>query len=468
MCFKLSSMKISFLIIVLFYLASCTTDTKVPDKNETQSDKPNFVILFADDLGYGDLGCYGNPVINTPNLDQMADEGIRLTSFYVAESICSPSRVALLTGRYPFRSGLEFVLGPDSDEGIQDSEFTIAEGLKTKGYATAIYGKWHLGHKNKTLPVYHGFDEYFGIPYSNDMMPPWVQTETPLSLWENTEPVEHPVDQDYLTQRYTRRAVEFIKRNKDNPFFLYLPYNMPHMPVNTSKEFRGKSRGGLYGDVIETIDWSVGEILKTLREQGLDENTLVIFSSDNGPWSDAPPRMVAAGNERYHAGNAGLLRGSKTTKYEGGFRVPGIFRFPGRIPAGQVSADIATTMDIYMTIMNMAEIDMPMDLKFDGNNMMTFLEGKSKSPTDEFYFIVAQRIQALRKGSWKLVIKNEGTVRIEHSDFEDVKLYNLDLDPGERYDFSDKEPEIVEELKQNIAEFDLQMLNETLKRQSSP
>jgi arylsulfatase A-like enzyme len=465
---KLFKMKNQSLIIALFFLASCNPGTNDPNKNETPQAKPNFVILFADDLGYGDLSCYGNPIIKTPNIDNLASQGMRLTSFYMAESICTPSRAALLTGRYPFRSGLEFVLGPDSEKGIPDAEFTLAEGLKTKGYATAIYGKWHLGHKNETLPTYHGFDEYFGIPYSNDMMPPWVQTETPLSLWENTEPVEHPVDQDYITQRYTQRAVDFIKQNKNNPFFLYLPYNMPHMPVNTSVEFRGKSRGGLYGDVIETIDWSVGEVLKTLKEEGLDENTFVIFSSDNGPWAEVPPRMVANGNERHHAGNAGLLRGSKASKFDGGFRVPGIFRFPGRIPAGQVSADMATSMDIYTTIMNIAEVELPQELVFDGHDMLAFLEGKSDTPRDEFYFILAQRIRGVRKGPWKLLIKNEGTIRIEHSDLENAELYNLDLDPGERYDFSDKEPGIVEELKQLIAKFDLQMLNESLKRQANP
>jgi arylsulfatase A-like enzyme len=393
----------------------------------------------------------------------MADEGVRLTSFYMAESVCTPSRAALLTGRYPFRSGLPFVLGPDSENGIPADELTLAEGLKTKGYTTAIFGKWHLGHKEGFLPTQNGFDEYFGIPYSNDMMPPWVQTETPLSLWENEQPVEHPVDQDQLTQRYTQRAVDFINKNSDNPFFLYLPYNMPHMPVHTSESFRGNSRGGLYGDVIETIDWSVGEIMRTLEETGISGHTFLIFTSDNGPWAEVPERMVQAGNERHHAGNAGLLRGSKASPYEGGFRVPGIFRFPGTIPAGRVSADMAASMDLYMTIMKMAGVDLPEDLAFDGNDMLEFLKKGSPAPRDEFYYVRGNRLTGVRKGPWKLLIQNTGSARIEHSDLQEVALYNLDLDPGERYDFSEKEPRQVEMLKELLARFDLQMLEEDLK-----
>jgi len=293
-----------FLFPLLLSFSNCD-NSEAPGGKVQIPENPNIVILFADDMGYGDLSCYGNPIIKTPNLDRAATEGMRLTSFYVAAPVCTPSRAALLTGRYPFRSNLEFVLGPESPNGINDSEFTLAEGLKSRGYATAIFGKWHLGHLNNHLPVFHGFDEYFGIPYSNDMKKPWVQSDYPMSLWENDKPVESPVDQDQLTVRYTQRAIEFIKKNKNAPFFLYLPYNMPHMPVHTSADFRGKSRGGLYADVIQTIDWSAGEVLKTLKEEGLEDNTLFIFSSDNGPWSVVPPRMVAEGNERHHAGTAG-------------------------------------------------------------------------------------------------------------------------------------------------------------------
>lgn len=436
---------------------SLTGSTTIPDK-------PNVIILFADDLGYGDLSCYGNPVIRTPNLDKMASEGMRLTSFYVAASVCTPSRAALLTGRYPFRSNLEFVLGPESTNGIEENEFTLAEGFKSKGYTTAIFGKWHLGHLNNHLPVYHGFDEYFGIPYSNDMMKPWVQTDYPLSLWENDKPVEHPVDQDQLTVRYTHKAVEFIKKNRNNPFFLYLPYNMPHMPVHTSAEHRGKSRGSLYGDVIETIDWSAGQILNTIKELNLDKETFIIFSSDNGPWAEVPERMVAGGNERYHAGNTGLLNGSKATPYEGGNRVPAIFRFPGVIPEGQVSADMASSMDVYMTLMLLNSVDLPEEMKFDGNDLMAFLMGKAKSPTHEMFYFNSDRLTGIRQGAWKLLINNQSKKPIEHTDLADLKLFNLEYDPGERYDFADKHPEIVEKLKRRLLEFDLEIIRTDLAR----
>ncbi len=457
--------KLSFIFLIPLYI-SCTDQYKSDPSgsNAEIPENPNIVILFADDMGYGDLSCYGNPIIKTPNLDKAASEGMRLTSFYVAAPVCTPSRAALLTGRYPFRSNLEFVLGPESTHGIEDSEFTIAEGLKSKGYSTAIFGKWHLGHLNNHLPVFHGFDEYFGIPYSNDMKKPWVQTDYPLSLWENDKPVENPVDQDHITERYTERAIAFIKKNKNNPFFLYLPYNMPHMPVHTSENFRGKARGGLYGDVIETIDWSAGEILKTLKEEGLEDKTFFIFSSDNGPWSVVPERMVADGNERHHAGTAGLLNGSKATPYEGGNRVPAIFKFPHVIPSGQVSADIANTMYVYMTIMNLLDVELPADIKFDGNNILPFLRGTASSPTNEMFYFRGNRVTGVRVGEWKLLIDNQGKKPIEHSDLEELNLFNLEKDPGERYDFSDKEPQVVEKLQKRLLEFDLEILNTDLAR----
>ncbi len=426
-------------------------------KQKSESLLPNVIILFADDMGYGDLGCYGNPIIKTPNLDKLAQEGIRFTSFYVAESVCTPSRAALLTGRYPFRSGMHFVLGPDSQDGLPESEYTLAEGLKSKGYATAIFGKWHLGHREGYLPTKHGFDTYFGIPYSNDMMKPWVQTDVPLSLWENDRPVEHPVDQDYITERYTERAVSFIRANKDIPFFLYLPYNMPHMPVHASGKFRGKSRGGLYGDVIEMIDWGVGEIVNTLDELGIADNTFLIFTSDNGPWSEVPVRMVAGGNERHHAGSSGPLNGSKATPYEGGYRVPAIFRFPALIPAGKVTADMATTMDLYMTIMNLVGVTLPENMTFDGQSLLPLLKGDTTSTRDTFYYILGKKLWAVRKGPWKLMINNQAGRGIESADLDSVKLFNLEFDPGERYDFSAKHPELVEELKEILVKFDKEM-----------
>jgi len=427
-------------------------------KQKSKSSLPNIIILFADDLGYGDLSCYGNPIMKTPNLDKLAEDGIKLTSFYVAESVCTPSRAALLTGRYPFRSGMHFVLGPDSQNGLPESEYTLAEGLKSKGYATAIFGKWHLGHQIEFLPTKHGFDTYFGIPYSNDMMKPWVQTDVPLSLWENDRPVEHPVDQDLITERYTERAVSFIRSNTDNPFFLYLPYNMPHMPVHVSPKFQGKSRGGLYGDVIEMIDWSAGEIVKTLDELGIADETFLVFTSDNGPWSEVPERMVAGGNERHHAGSSGLLNGSKATPYEGGYRVPAIFRYPGVIPSGRVSADMATTMDLYMTIMKLVGVTLPENLTYDGQNLLPFLKGDTTSPTKTFYYILGKKLWAVRNGPWKLMINNQAKREIETVELDSAKLFNLEFDPGERYDFSKKHPEIVEELKDMMLNFDKEMV----------
>jgi arylsulfatase A-like enzyme len=445
------------LFFLFFMILQFTACDRTDITSEGEAKQPNIIILFADDMGYGDLGCYGHPLIRTPHLDQMSKEGIRLTSFYVAESLCTPSRAALLTGRYPFRSGMHFVLGPESTNGLPASEFTMAEGLKSKGYRTAIFGKWHLGHQKEFLPTRHGFDTYFGIPYSNDMQKPWVQTDVPLSLWENESPIEHPVDQDYLTERYTERALTFIRENKDQPFFLYLPYNMPHMPVHASPKFRGKSRGGLYGDVIEMIDWSAGQILKELNDLGLAENTFVVFTSDNGPWSSIPERMVANGNERHHAGTAGLLEGRKATPYEGGHRVPAIIRFPGIIPAGRVAADMATTMDLYMTVMDLAGISMPEDMTFDGQTLLPFLKGESSAPTHTFYYILGKKLCAIRNGPWKLMINNKGSREIETSELDSVTLFHLEWDPGERYDFSDKHPEVVEELKQMLVKFDKEM-----------
>src|ERR1044071_4169216 len=263
-----------------------------------QQQQPNIIIYFVDDLGYGDLSCYGSKAINTPNLDKMASEGIRLTSFITASSVCSPSRAGLLTGRYPTRVGITRVLFPTDNTGLPESETTIAEALKPNGYATACIGKWHLGHQPQFLPTNQGFDSYFGIPYSNDMRP------TPLM--KNQETIEEPVNQDTLTERYTDEAVKFITASKNKPFFLYVAHAMPHIPLHVSPRFRGKSKAGLYGDAVEAIDWSVGQILNTLKQLNLDKNTLVIFASDNGPW---------------YQGSAGRLRGRKATTYEGGVRV---------------------------------------------------------------------------------------------------------------------------------------------------
>jgi len=295
-------------------------------------DRPNVVIVFTDDQGYGDVGVFGAKGYETPNLDRMAAEGMKFTSFYSAQAVCSASRAALLTGCYPNRIGILGALGPRSKHGINAKETTIAELLKTRGYATAIYGKWHLGHHPKFLPTRHGFDDYFGLPYSNDMWPhhPTAGNRFPdLPMFKKEKiinPKVTPKDQRQLTTWYTERAVKFIEKNKDQPFFLYVPHSMPHVPLFVSDKFKGKSKQGAYGDVIMEIDWSVGQILKTLKKHKLDENTLVIYTSDNGPW-------LSYGD---HAGTAGPLREGKGTTWDGGQREPTIMRWPGRIPAGKV------------------------------------------------------------------------------------------------------------------------------------
>lgn len=394
--------------------------------------RPNVIFLFADDMGYGDLQCYGHPTIRTPNLDRMAEEGLRFTSYYAAAPFCTPSRVGLLTGRYPIRAGLPNNLGPDSVNGLPLTEITLAQHLKSAGYRTKAIGKWHLGHNPEAyLPTSRGFDSYFGILYSNDMEPPYVKTETPLQLYRDKAPVEYPVNQSTLTERYTDEAVRFIRDNRSQPFFLYLPYAMPHLPVSASSRL-GKSRAGLYGDVIETIDWSAGEILKTLRELGLDSNTMVAFMSDNGPWLNLPARMLAKENQPWHTGFKSLLRGAKGNTYEGGQRVPGIVRWPGMIPPRQVNADIASTLDMFSTVCAAASLPLPKDRVYDGVNLLPTLQGKAPSPRDHFFYFRSNILEAYREGSWK----------VRHARFDSPlkpgepivpELFNLDDDPAEQY-----------------------------------
>lgn len=415
---------------------------------------PNFVILFADDLGYGDLGVFGSPTIATPRLDRMAAEGLKLTSFYAAPS-CSPSRAALLTGRYPPRSGIWRVLGPDDGGGIPASEVLLPEALEERGYRTQAVGKWHLGASREELfPTRNGFDEYFGLLYSNDMMPPWVQTQRPLQLYRNAKPVEHPVDQTTLTERYTEEAVRFIRSSKDGPFFVYLAYTMPHVPLFASERFRGRSRRGLLGDVIETIDWSAGKILDAIEEEGLERRTLVVFTSDNGPWLHMPPRMFGEGIVRQQdAGSPGPLRGWKGTTYEGGVRVPFIARWPGRIPPGRVSADIASTMDLYATLIALAGAKVPDDRIVDGTDILPLLEGTGPSPRDEFFYFLGKGPEAVRQGRWKLRVSRHLREGLKPGEPVPPELFDLEEDPSEMYDLSKDRPEIVERLRKRLEEF---------------
>ena len=373
------------------------------------TDRPNFVVVFTDDQGYQDLGCFGSPDIQTPHLDGLARQGARFTDFYSAQAVCSASRAALLTGCYPNRIGIQGALGPKSRHGINKNEWTIAEVLKTRGYATAIYGKWHLGHHKPFLPTRHGFDDYFGLPYSNDMWPyhPGV-AHLPMSerlkRWPHLplfykEKIVNPQvtgkDQAQLTTWYTDRAVKFIEKNKKQPFFLYVPHSMPHVPLYVSDKFQGKSQRGLYGDVIMEIDWSVGQIVAALKKHKLDRRTLVIFTSDNGPWL----------NYGTHSGLALPLREGKGTTWDGGQREPTVMWWPGQVPAGHVCREVAGTIDILPTLAQLAGIQqLPQEHTIDGHDIWPLISGKenAKSPHEAYYFYWGRHLQAVRSGRWKL------------------------------------------------------------------
>lgn len=414
---------------------------------QQKAQKPNIILIFADDMGYGDLSCYGHPVIQTPNIDKMAFEGIRFTSFYAAASVCTPSRAALLTGRYPIRNIPTNCGPPDLEKGLPVSEITIANILKDEGYATMAIGKWHLGHGEKFLPTNRGFDRFYGLPYSNDMLLPWcpwLSEDDKLYLYEDDQPVkEIGWEQDKLTKNYTQRALDFMEANSEEPFFLYLAHSMPHLPLATSEEFRGHSKGGLYGDVIETIDWSTGQILLKMKELGLDESTLLILTSDNGPWHNLPDRMLQRGVERWHAGSTGLLRGAKASTYEGGFRVPGIIRWAAHIEGNRVTSEMATTMDLFTTIAHVCGASLPGDRKIDGKNLLPLLNGTLESPTETLFYCRGENLEAVREGKWKYrVTESEG-----------IQLFNLLLDPAEMYNVAEEYPKRASEMHRQLEQF---------------
>ena len=432
--------------------------------------KPNFIVIFADDLGYGDLGVFGHPTIKTPCLDRMAYEGQKWTNFYVAASVCTPSRTGLLTGRLPIRSGMcsdkRRVLFPDSNGGLPQKELTIAKILKKKGYHTAAIGKWHLGNKSPYLPTDHGFDSYLGIPYSNDMdkikgtdyfLDQFTFAEKEfyqaynVPLMRNEKIIERPVDQRTITKRYTEETIRKIKSFNDEPFFIYLAYSSPHVPLFRSGNFKNTSFAGIYGDVVEEIDWSVGQILKTLKEEGIDENTLVVFTSDNGPWHIF----------KTHGGSAGILRGGKGGTFEGGMREPTIFWWPGKIKPGVVM-EMGTTMDLLPTFCSLSKTQLPNDRVYDGYNILPLLFDTGKSPRNVVFYYRGEQVYAVRKGDYKAhfitqleygsktahPITNPGIDIKKTPTIQDPPLlYNVSIDPSEKYNIADEYPDVIAEIK---------------------
>jgi arylsulfatase A len=412
---------------------------------------PNLVMIYCDDLGYADIGPFGAKGYSTPNLDRMAAEGMKFSDFHTAAAVCSASRVALMTGCYPQRVGILGALGPNAKVGINENEVLLPEILKERGYATAIFGKWHLGDNPRFLPTRHGFDRYFGLPYSNDMWPnhPTAGDKyPPLPLIEGEKVIELMPDQTQLTTWYTERAVQFITDSKDRPFFLYLPHSMPHVPLFVSDKFKGKTERGLFGDVIAEIDWSVGQVLDTIKKHGLDDNTLVVFSSDNGPW-------LSYGN---HAGSAGPLREGKGTTWDGGHLEPTLARWPGKIPAGSTCRELCGTIDILPTFAKLAGSQAPQDRIIDGRDIWPLMSGQAgaKTPHEAFYYYWAYGLEAVRSGPWKLHLPHEyRSLAGEGKDgqpgpYKTLKteqaLYNLADDVGELKDVAAQNPQVVQQL----------------------
>ena len=433
----------------------CTAEAQAPTK-------PNFVVVFADDMGYGDLGAFGHPEFRTPNLDRMAAEGQKWTQFYVAASVCTPSRAALLTGRYPVRSGMASdvrrVLFPNSGGGLPAEEITIAEALSDAGYVSVAFGKWHLGHLPQHLPTRHGFATYWGIPYSNDMdkvagSPNGRAEAKADSRWQadpadynvpilhdETE-IERPADQHTITRRYTEKAVEFIRANRERPFFVYLAHSMVHIPLFASSEFTGRNPAGLYSDAIEEVDWSVGRIVATLQELGLQERTLVVFTSDNGPWLIFDT----------HGGSAGLLRGGKGDTFEGGMREPTIFWGPGLV-APAVVRDMGSTLDLLPTFCALAGVEPPGDRILDGHDLGPALRGDGPSPREEMLFYRKTTVFAARVGPFKAHYFTQsgygGDPPLPH---DPPLLYNVVEDPSERFDVAARHPDAIERIRERVA-----------------
>ncbi len=419
------------------------------------ADKPNFVVIFCDDMGYGDLSSFGHPTIKTPNLDAMAAEGQKWTNFYVAACVCTPSRAGLLTGRLPVRNGMcsdtRRVLFPDSSGGLPATEITIASALKKEGYRTAAVGKWHLGHLPEYLPSSHGFESYFGIPYSNDM--DMLRREDHFALAEkgdfslynvplmrDEKIVERPADQTTITRRYTEEAIKKINEFGDEPFFIYLAHNLPHIPLFRSDDFKDTSTAGIYGDVIEEIDWSVGEVRRALDAAGVSEETLVVFTSDNGPWL----------RFKHHGGTAGMLRDGKGSTWEGGMREPTIMAWPGTIQP-KIVHEMGATLDLLPTFVRLAGGALPDDRTFDGYDLSALLKGETKTgPRDEMFYYHGEQLFAVRKGQFKAHFKTKTSYikQKEAKIHNPPLLYHLGLDPGEQWDVASDNPEVLKELRE--------------------
>ncbi|HUT52416.1 MAG TPA: sulfatase [bacterium] len=409
--------------------------------------KPNIVIIMADDLGYGDLSSYGSEAVRTPNLDRLATEGVKLTEFFASAPVCSPSRAGLLTGRYPVRTGTTQVYFPSRNPltpaihsvvrlgpGMNPREITMAQALKPAGYATCCIGKWHLGDMKRYRPNHRGFDHYLGLLYSNDM--------TPLPLYRNDEIIEKsPVDQNFLTRKYTKEAVEWIGENHDQPFLLYFPHTFPHQPLHASPEFRGRSDAGLYGDCVEEVDWSVGEVLKALDRYGIADNTLVFFTSDNGPW---------------YQGSPGGYRGRKGETFDGGMKVPGIARFPGVIPAGSTSDEMSMNFDLFATALTLAGAPLPDDRPIDGRDIMPMLAG-GPSPHEALYYYKGRKLQSMRMGKFKYRRRTVGYTTAYAPLPQGPMLFNLEDDPGESYNVMDKFPDVAKKMEAMMRDWEATM-----------
>ena len=412
----------------LLFAAACAASPAVtPLASEAapaRADRPNIIIIMTDDLGWGDIGLNGASLIQTPNIDRIGKEGIRLTSFYAGSNVCSPSRTALLTGRYPIRSGMQHVIFPHSRDGLPESEITISEMLRDAGYRTGMIGKWHLGHTDEFWPTNHGFDWFYGVPYSNDM--------SPFDLYENKHVIESPADQTQLTRNYANAARDFILKSDGRPFFLYYAETFPHIPLFIPHDKSGTSEAGLYGDVVETLDEGIGTILNTLDEAGVADDTLIVFTSDNGPWFE---------------GSAGDLRGRKGETHEGGFRVPFLARWPGHIPAGSISHEMAMNIDLLPTAARIAGAQLPEDRVIDGRDLMPLLAEGAKTPHDLLLFFDGNDIVAARDSRFRLVLNTfYRTFNVPFEHFGTALLFDLEKDPEENFSFMREHPEAAERL----------------------